>query len=140
MDFLPDLVALRVGMFVTEPSQQTHCVLYFLVKILLVSWRRQTNLPKLTLGESKLRPQYENTPMSQANTTSLTHAGSQNYFYVLMITNFIKLKRSEWFWYVLLSNMISLSVFYNMILQMHKYPKKHESQQHQVWRRTSEQS
>jgi hypothetical protein len=31
VDFLPDLVAPRVGVFVTELGQQTHCVLYFLV-------------------------------------------------------------------------------------------------------------
>jgi len=31
MDFLPGLVAPRVGVFVTELGQQTHYVLYFLV-------------------------------------------------------------------------------------------------------------
>jgi len=31
VDFLPGLVAPIVGVFVTELSQQTHCVLYFLV-------------------------------------------------------------------------------------------------------------
>jgi len=31
MDFLPGLVALRVGVFVIELGQQTLCVLYFLV-------------------------------------------------------------------------------------------------------------
>jgi hypothetical protein len=29
VDFLPGLVAPRVGVFVTELGQQTHCVLYF---------------------------------------------------------------------------------------------------------------
>jgi len=29
VDFLPALVASRVGVFVTELGQQTHCVLYF---------------------------------------------------------------------------------------------------------------
>ena len=36
MDFLPGLVALRVGVFVTELGQQTHYVLYFLVIYFLV--------------------------------------------------------------------------------------------------------
>jgi len=31
VDFRPSLVASRVGVFVTELGQQTHCVLYFLV-------------------------------------------------------------------------------------------------------------
>jgi len=31
VDFLPGLVAPRVGVFVTELGQQTHCVLYFRV-------------------------------------------------------------------------------------------------------------
>jgi len=36
VDFLPNLVAPRVGVFVTELGQQTHCVLYFLVVYFLV--------------------------------------------------------------------------------------------------------
>ena len=36
MDFVPGLVAPRVGVFVTELCQQTHCVLYFLVVYFLV--------------------------------------------------------------------------------------------------------
>ena len=31
VDFLPGLVAPRVGVFVTELGQQTQCILYFLV-------------------------------------------------------------------------------------------------------------
>lgn len=31
VDFLPGLVSPRVGVFVTELAQQTHCVFYFLV-------------------------------------------------------------------------------------------------------------
>jgi hypothetical protein len=31
VDFLPDLVAPRVGVFVTELGQQTHCAFYLLV-------------------------------------------------------------------------------------------------------------
>jgi len=31
VDFLPGLVAPRVGVLVTELGEQTHCVLYFLV-------------------------------------------------------------------------------------------------------------
>ena len=31
MDFFPGFVATKVGVFVTELGQQTHCVLYFLV-------------------------------------------------------------------------------------------------------------
>jgi len=43
VDFLPGLVAPRVGVFVTELGQQTNCVLYFLVFIfiflfLLIMW------------------------------------------------------------------------------------------------------
>ena len=29
MNFLPGLIASRVGVFVTELGQQTHCILYF---------------------------------------------------------------------------------------------------------------
>jgi len=36
VDFLPGLVASRVGVFVTELGQQTHCVFYFLVVYFLV--------------------------------------------------------------------------------------------------------
>ena len=36
MDFLPGLVAPRVGVFVTELGQQTLCVVYFLVIYFLV--------------------------------------------------------------------------------------------------------
>ena len=36
VDFLLGLVAPRVGVFVTELGQQTHCVLYFLVVYFLV--------------------------------------------------------------------------------------------------------
>jgi len=36
VDFLPGLVAPRVGVFVTELGQQTHRVLYFLVVYFLV--------------------------------------------------------------------------------------------------------
>jgi len=36
VDFLPGLVAPRVGVFITELGQQTHCVLYFLVIYFLV--------------------------------------------------------------------------------------------------------
>jgi len=36
VDFVPGLVASRVGVFVTELGQQTHCVLYFLVINFLV--------------------------------------------------------------------------------------------------------
>ena len=36
MDFLPGLVAPRVGVFVTELGQQTHCVIYLLVIYFLV--------------------------------------------------------------------------------------------------------
>jgi len=36
VDFLPGLVASRVGVFVTEQGQQTHCVLYFLAVYFLV--------------------------------------------------------------------------------------------------------
>jgi len=36
VDFLPDLVAPRVGVFVTELGQQTLCAFYFLVFYFLV--------------------------------------------------------------------------------------------------------
>jgi len=36
VDFLPGLVASRVGVFVTKLGQQTHCVLYFPVVYFLV--------------------------------------------------------------------------------------------------------
>jgi len=36
MNFLPGLVAPKVGVFVTELGQQTHCVFYFLVIYFLV--------------------------------------------------------------------------------------------------------
>ena len=36
MDFFPGLVVPRVGVFVTELGQQTHCVIYFLFIYFLV--------------------------------------------------------------------------------------------------------
>jgi len=36
VDFLHGLVASKVGVFVTELGQQTHCVFYFLVVYFLV--------------------------------------------------------------------------------------------------------
>jgi len=36
VDFLPGLVAPRVGVFVIELGQPTHCVLYFLVVYFLI--------------------------------------------------------------------------------------------------------
>ena len=109
MDFLPGLVAPRVGVFVTELGQQTHCVLYFIVIYFLVfisayyvmlehwtghykSWNIIHNILKQVLLKNLVFP-----PASEGliMSTSMTSMLSRKWITKNSIQIFINMAREE---------------------------------------------